>query len=77
MKRHALDLISLISGTVFLIIAVSYLSAAAIDSSVQLGWLVPAAFVAVGVAGLVSVLRGRAAGRESGAGSPGATSTEL
>lgn len=59
MKRHDLDLTSLIAGMVFLIVAASHLLAAATGSGANLGWLVPAALVAVGVAGLGSALRRR------------------
>lgn len=59
MKRHDLDLVSLIAGTVFLLVAVSHLVGAATNESVDLGWLVPAAMVGLGVAGLAGAVRGR------------------
>lgn len=59
MKRHDLDLVSLIAGTVFLLVAVSALIEAASDVSVDLTWLVPAALIAIGAAGLAGALRRR------------------
>ena len=59
MKRHDLDLVSLIAGTVFLLVAVSALLEAASDVSVDLTWLVPVALVAIGVAGIAGALRRR------------------
>ena len=59
MRRHELDLVSLIAGTVFLLVAVTHLVGAATDASVDLGWLVPVALIGLGVAGLAGALRGR------------------
>ena len=59
MKRHDVDLLSLIAGTVFLLVAVTHLVGAATDAAVDLGWLVPVARVGLGVAGLAGALRGR------------------
>ena len=64
MKRHPLDWVSLIAGAVFLIIAVGNVVEAATDTSIELGWLIPASLIALGAAGLAGVLRG---GRERGA----------
>ncbi len=58
MKRHDLDLVSLISGAVFAIVAVVHLAGAAADEGVDLAWLVPLALVGLGVAGLAGALRG-------------------
>lgn len=57
MKRHDLDLVSLISGAVFVLVAVVYLLNAAADRGTDLAWLVPAVLVALGVAGLAGALR--------------------
>lgn len=59
MKRHELDLVSLIAGTVFLLVAVTHLVGAATDATVDLGWLFPVALLGLGVAGLAGALRGR------------------
>jgi hypothetical protein len=58
MKRHALDVLSLVSGAVFVVAAILYI--ASIDASLDLRWIVPAALVAVGAAGLYGALRGQA-----------------
>ena len=59
MTRHPIDWISLVAGLVFAVVAVSHLVGAATDSTVELGWLVPVALIALGVAGLAGTLRGR------------------
>lgn len=66
MKRHDLDLVSLIAGTVFLLVAGSALIEAASDVSVDLTWLFPVTLVAVGVAGLAGALRRRPQPAEDG-----------
>lgn len=57
MKRHDLDVLSLVSGAVFVVAAVLYI--ASIDASLDLRWIVPAALVAIGAAGLYGALRGQ------------------
>lgn len=57
MKRHDLDVLSLVSGAVFVVAAILYV--ASIDANLDLRWIVPAALVAVGAAGLYGALRGR------------------
>jgi hypothetical protein len=65
-RRHDLDLVSLIAGAVFLLVAVSHLVGAAVDGDVDLGWLVPVVLVGLGVAGLAGALRsGRDTGEDS------------
>lgn len=59
MKPHSLDLVSLVSGAVLLLVAVLFLVGAATDVSVDSGWVVPVALIAVGAAGLAGALRGR------------------
>ncbi|MBA2769970.1 MAG: hypothetical protein H0U35_12750 [Sporichthyaceae bacterium] len=71
MRRHELDLVSLIAGVVFLIVAVSHLVGAATDITVDLDWLAPVALVGLGVAGLAGSLRHRPTDREQAEGPTG------
>jgi uncharacterized membrane protein (UPF0136 family) len=58
MRRHDLDLVSLIAGAVFALVAFSTLVGAATDGGVDLAWLAPIVLVGLGVAGLAGALRG-------------------
>ena len=58
MRRHELDLVSLIAGVVFAVIAVTYLVDAASEESLELAWLAPVLLVGIGIAGLASAVRG-------------------
>jgi len=58
MRRHDLDLLSLIAGAVFLVVALSHLVGAATGEQLDLAWLAPAVLVGLGVAGLAGALRG-------------------
>ena len=58
MKRHDLDWVSLIAGTVFLLVAATHLVGAATDNRPDLRWLVPAMLVGIGVAGIAGAVRG-------------------
>ena len=62
MNRHPLDLVSLIPGLAFVLIAAASLVRAAPGDSIALGLRVPLTLVAVGVAGLVGALRGAGVG---------------
>jgi hypothetical protein len=63
-KRHELDVFSLVSGLVFAAVAAVYLVAAATDSEVQGRWVIPLALIGLGIGGLVgSVVRARRNGR--------------
>jgi hypothetical protein len=53
MKRHELDLTSLIAGLLFVAIAVAYVVGEYTDVSVDGKWVLPAALVGLGIAGLV------------------------
>jgi hypothetical protein len=66
MKRHDLDLVSLIAGAVFVVIAVTHLVGAATDVRPDLGWMVPVLLVGLGVAGLAGALRGARTGDGDG-----------
>ena len=57
MKRHDLDLLSLIAGAVFAVVALTNLVGAATGESLDLGWLPPVVLVGLGVAGLAGALR--------------------
>ncbi|MGH8892127.1 MAG: hypothetical protein ACRDWY_02280 [Actinomycetes bacterium] len=57
MKRHELDLVSLIAGAVFALVAVAHLVEAAGDADVDLTWLWPLLLVGLGVAGLAGAVR--------------------
>lgn len=62
MRRHDLDLLSLIAGAVFLVVALSQLFGAATDDQIELAWLVPAVLVGLGAAGMAGALRGAGGG---------------
>ena len=69
MKRHDMDLVSLIAGAVFAVVALTSLVGAATDESVDLGWVAPVVLVGLGVAGLAGSLRsGRRRDEQQGAG---------
>jgi hypothetical protein len=58
-RRHDLDLTSLICGVVFLLVAGTHLVAAASGEQVELVWLFPALLIGLGVAGLAGALRSK------------------
>lgn len=57
MRRHDLDLLSLITGVVFLLVATSHLLGAVAGTDLDLAWLAPVVLVGLGVAGLAGALR--------------------
>ena len=57
MRRHDLDLTSLIAGLVFVGVAVAYLVGAYTDVRVGAGWLLPVALIGLGLAGLAGAVR--------------------
>jgi hypothetical protein len=59
MRRHEVDLFSLVTGLVFTVVACIYLTAAASDRNVGGDWVLPVVLVTVGVASLAGLLRGR------------------
>lgn len=63
MRRHELDLTSLVAGLVFVGIAVAYLIGAYTKVRVDAGWVLPIGLVGLGLAGLGGTLR---AGLRSG-----------
>jgi hypothetical protein len=56
-RRHELDLTSLIAGLVFVAIAAAYLIGAYTSVRIDSGWLLPLGLVGLGVAGLTGSLR--------------------
>lgn len=59
MKKHRADLVSLVFGLVFLLIAVWWAVARRLDVNLPaLGWLAAVALIVVGAAGLVGAVRG-------------------
>jgi hypothetical protein len=56
-RRHDLDLVSLITGVVFALVAVAHLVGAATGDSLDPLWLAPALLIGLGVAGLAGALR--------------------
>ena len=57
MRRHDLDLVSLITGGVFALVAVGHLVGAVTGDSIDPLWLAPALLIGLGMAGLAGALR--------------------
>jgi hypothetical protein len=57
MRRHELDLTSLVAGLVFVGIAVAYLIGEWTDAHVSAGWVLPLGLIGLGLAGLAGTLR--------------------
>ncbi len=57
MRRHDLDLVSLITGAVFALVALAHLVGAATGDSLDPLWLAPALLIGLGIAGLAGALR--------------------
>jgi hypothetical protein len=57
MRRHELDLTSLVAGLVFVGIAVAYLVGEYADVHVNAGWVLPLGLIGLGLAGLAGTLR--------------------
>ena len=66
MRRHDLDLVSLITGAVFALVAVGHLIGAATGDSMDPLWLAPALLIGLGVAGLAGSLRSGGRADDSG-----------
>ena len=69
MRKHPIDLTSLLAGLVFVALASVYLLAAATGNHVDASWVLPIALVALGLAGLAGGLT-RAVHRPSPATAP-------
>ena len=57
MRRHELDVASLLTGLVFVAIAVVYLVGQYTDAHISAGWVLPLGLIGLGVAGLTGSLR--------------------
>jgi hypothetical protein len=57
MRRHDLDLTSLVAGLVFVAIAVAYVVAEYTDARISAGWVLPLGLIGLGLAGLAGTLR--------------------
>jgi len=57
MRRHELDLTSLVAGLVFIAIAVAYVVAEYTDATISAGWVLPLGLIGLGLAGLAGTLR--------------------
>lgn len=64
MRRHAVDVVSLVAGLVFIVIAGVGLSDWSWSFSLDARWILPVVLIAVGLIGLTAVL-GRDGGRRS------------
>ena len=56
MRRHELDLFSLVAGVLFVVIAAGHLVDVAFDWNLDGRWIVPDVLVGLGAAGLAGVL---------------------
>ncbi|KJS57468.1 hypothetical protein [Streptomyces rubellomurinus] len=56
MRKHRLDVFSLIAGALFTVIAVVYLVAAVNDQSVNGRVVIPTAFIVLGTGGLIGAV---------------------
>lgn len=59
MRRHEVDVFSLVTGLVFVAVAAGHLLDVGTDLDFNGRWIVPIVLVALGVAGLAGVLRSR------------------
>jgi hypothetical protein len=57
MRKHELDLTSLVAGLVFVAIAVAYIVGEYSDVVVNAGWVLPLGLIGLGLAGLAGTLR--------------------
>lgn len=57
MRRHELDLVSLVAGLVFVAIAAVYLVAESAGRDVSAGWVLPLGLIGLGLAGLTGSVR--------------------
>lgn len=59
MNKHKLDPLSLAFGTLFLVIACFWLIARTTEMTVSAGWILAAALILIGSAGVYSAVRPR------------------
>ncbi|MDQ1603605.1 MAG: hypothetical protein QOE01_1450 [Actinomycetota bacterium] len=67
MRRHELDLVSLIAGVLFCLVSAALLVSVAADSQLNARWLAPTLLVGLGALGLAGALGGRRDGRDRSA----------
>ncbi len=77
MRRHELDVFSLITGLVFVAVAAGHILDEAGDVSFDGRWVVPLVMVAIGVASLAGLVRGREATEDEVAAADGAAATPV
>ena len=70
MRRHELDLFSLVAGAVFLAVAAGHLLDEAVGINFDGHWVLPVALVAIGVAGLASLAGRDRTGRRTSVEAP-------
>ena len=56
MKRHELDLTSLVTGVIFVAVGGAFLVDLMVDISLDPRWLAPLVLIGVGIAGLLSAV---------------------
>ena len=76
MRKHPIDLTSLLAGLVFVALASVYLLAAATGNHVDASWVLPLALVALGLAGLAGGITRAVRRPEPVASSSGQAATE-
>ena len=59
MRRHELDLVSLVAGLLFVVAGAAFLVGEATDLRVDPAWVLPVVLVGLGVTGLVGASTGR------------------
>ena len=67
MRRHELDLVSLIAGVLFCLVSTGLLVSVAADSQLNARWLAPTLLVGLGAVGLAGALGGRRSGPDGSA----------
>lgn len=65
MRRHELDLVSLVAGLLFTGTAAAFLVGELTDVRVDPRWVVPVVLVGLGLAGLAGVVLGRSRGGDA------------
>lgn len=65
MRSHSADVVSLVTGALFMLLAVAGMSGFTWSWGVQARWLLPLALLGLGLAGLASVLGRRGRGPQA------------
>lgn len=66
MRSHSADIVSLVAGTLFMLVAITGMTGSTWSWGLHARWLLPAALVGLGLIGLASVLSRRDSGGSSG-----------